>query len=116
MLPMTLHTGLTKKRALHVVNALIRPFTKGLFHDETWKPVQEIRLQLEQAGVEFIPVEGSGKYEHENGVAVRKTWLYEIPFTNQNGRPDKVHLRIVASGAGPVADPLSVYDVVAYAS
>ena len=64
-----------------------------------------------------MPLEGSGRYEHDaEGRMIRKTWKYEIPFVNQNGKPDQVYLAITAAGAGSVEDPLDVYDVTAYAS
>jgi hypothetical protein len=108
--------GLRKQKVLDIVNRLMEPHTRGMHRDQYWKPIQDIRAAFEREGIPASPVEGSGRYEKEDGVDVRKVWLYEVPFLNQNGRPDKVYVRIVASGAGPVASPLDVYDVVAYAS
>lgn len=108
--------GLRKQKVLDIINRLLDPHTKGMHRDQYWAPVQAIRAAFEREGIPASPVDGSGRYEKENGVDVRKVWLYEVPFVNQNGRPDKVYVRIVASGGGPVSSPLDVYDVVAYAS
>lgn len=108
--------GLRKQKVLDLINRLLEPHTRGMHRDQYWAPIQAIRAAFEREGIPASPVDGSGRYEKEDGVDVRKVWLYEVPFLNQNGRPDKVYVRIVASGAGPVASPLDVYDVVAYAS
>lgn len=108
--------GLRKQKVLDILNRILDPHTKGMHRDQYWAPVQAIRAAFEKEGILAVPLDGSGRYEKEDGVDVRKVWLYEVPFLNQNGRPDKVYVRIVASGGGPVASPLDVYDVVAYAS
>ena len=108
--------GLRKSKVLDIVNRAMAPHTKGMHRDQYWAPIQAIRAAWEREGIPAEPVDGSGRYEKEDGVDVRKVWLYKVPFTNPNGREDAVYARIVASGAGPVSDPLAVYDVVAYAS
>lgn len=108
--------GLRKKKVLDILNRLLDPHTKGLFRDQSWAPIQAIRAALGRENIPALPMQGSGAYEKENGVDVRKVWLYEVSFVNQNGMQDRAYIRIVASGAGPVSDPLEVYDVVAYAS
>lgn len=108
--------GLRKQKVLDILNRLMAPHTKGLFRDNAWAPIQAIRAAFERENIPADQLPGSGRYEAEGGRDVRKVWLYQVPFTNQNGRPDKVYIRIVASGSGPVDDPLEVYDVVAYAS
>jgi hypothetical protein len=106
--------GSRKRDVLNTLNRLLDPFTKGLHRDQYWAPIQSIRKMFEQRDIPAMSV--SNQYEKENGQDVRKVWLYEVPFINQNGQPDKVYIRIVASGSGPVDDPLAQYDVVAYAS
>ena len=106
--------GSRKRDVLSTLNRLLDPLTKGLHRDQYWAPIQSIRKMFEQRDIPAMPV--SNQYEKENGRDVRKVWLYEVPFINQHGQPDKVYIRIVASGSGPVDDPLAVYDVVAYAS
>ena len=99
-----------------LVNALLTPHTKGQFRDNGWAPIHAIWAGLDKAGIQYEPLDGTGRYEKEDGRDVRKVWRYRVPFTNQNGRPDAVYISTTASGTGPVADPLEVYDVVAYAS
>ena len=108
--------GFTKKKVLSTINAILGRYTKGQFRDNVWAPIQAIRKGLGDANIAIEALDGSGVYEKENGVDVRKVWRYKAPFVNQNGRSDAVFIRITASGSGPVDDPLSVYDVVAYAS
>ena len=108
--------GQRKQKVLNTLNAILGRHTKGQFRDSYWAPIQAIRADLDRENIPAEALEGSGTYEKENGVDVRKVWRYKVPFLNQNGRPDAVYISITASGAGPVDDPLAVYDVVAYAS
>lgn len=108
--------GLRKQKVLSILNRLLDPFTKGLHRDEYWAPIQNIRNALDRENIPYEGVEGTGRYEKENGVDVRKVWKYKVPFVNEKGRPDVVYISITASGAGPASSPLDVYDVVAYAS
>ena len=45
-----------------------------------------------------------------------KIWNIEINFTNNKGRPTKLHGTVTAAGAGAGTreDPLSRYDITAY--
>lgn len=106
--------GKTKLQVLRIINNLIGPHTKGLFRDSYWAPIKAIQKELEGADVPADLI--YARYEKENGIDVRKVWKYTVYFVNQNGRQDKVYISITASGAGSTEDPLSVYDVVAYAS
>lgn len=108
--------GLKKQKVLNTINAILGRHTKGQFRDNVWAPIQAIRKGLGDANIALEALDGSGRYEKENGVDVRKVWRYKVPFLNQSGRADAVYVSITASGSGPVNDPLAVYDVVAYAS
>lgn len=107
--------GMRKPKALKFVNDILGKYTKGNFRDNGWAPIQAIRTALAEADVAFEQLDGSGTYEKENGVDVRKRWKYKVMFQNQNDRADQFYISIVASGAGPSDDPLSIYDVTAYA-
>lgn len=103
--------GMRKGAAINYIVKVCKVYeiAKGLFKDEFWKPIHEIFGAFEKAN---IPVDLlSANYEQENGVPVRKIWTSEIPFINQNGKNDKLYMRITAAGAGSVQDPLDRYDV-----
>ena len=107
--------GMSKRKLVNLVNHTItKAKLNGFFRDQYWQPIQRLWKEFEKAG---IPV-GITKsdYEKERGVPVRKVWLFEVEFTNERGRPDKVYGRVVAAGAGSVDDPLETYDVTAYAN
>lgn len=109
--------GLRKSKVVNVVNHLIDPHTKGFFRDEYWTPVTAIRKELDRNGIEYTALPGTGAYTHnQEGKPISKSWKYEIEFVNDRGNLDVVYLHITASGAGSVDDPMSVYDVVAYAN
>lgn len=109
--------GLRKSKVVNLVNHLIDPHTKGFFRDEYWTPVAAIRKELDRNGIEYTALPGTGTYTHnQDGKPISKSWKYEIEFVNDRGNLDAVYLHITASGAGSVADPMGVYDVVAYAN
>ncbi len=109
--------GMRKSKVVTVVNHLIDPHTKGFFRDEFWTPIAAIRKELDRNGIEYTALPGTGTYSHnQEGKPISKSWKYEIEFVNDRGNLDAVYLHITASGAGSVADPMSVYDVVAYAN
>lgn len=107
--------GMTRKKVADLVNHVIaRARLTGMFRDQYWKPIQGLWKAFEQAGIPFSITKS--EYEKENGVPVRKVWQFEVNFMNERGRPTTVYGRVVAAGAGPVDDPLEVYDVTAYAN
>lgn len=107
--------GMSKRKLVKLVNHVIdKARLNGIYRDQYWQPIQRLWKEFEKAG---IPVDVTkSEYEKENGVPVRKVWQFEINFTNDRGRPNKVYGRVVAAGAGSVDDPLEAYDVVAYAN
>lgn len=105
--------GMRKTKVLGILNRLLGPHTKGIFRDQYWMPIQNIRKMFEHENIPAI-LESAG-YGHDKGIPVRKVWTYTVDFINQNDRPDKVTIIITASGAGSVAEPLDAYDVTAYA-
>jgi hypothetical protein len=108
--------GKRKNKVLSILNTILSKHTKGQFRDDYWAPILSIRTELESLGILYESLPGSGQYEKEDGVDVRKVWKYKVPFLNQNNKPDAVYISITAGGAGPVDAPLQVYDVVAYAT
>jgi len=107
--------GMKNIEARKFVNNLLHRHTKGFFRDEYWKPVQQTWDELEKHNV--VAVVTSAEYDKdERGNPSSKTWKFEIRFVNDKGRDTTLHGVMVASGAGTVADPLSRYDLVAYAN
>lgn len=107
--------GSSHRKVVSLVNAVIdRAPTRGVFRDQYWQGVKAVWKTLDQQNIPYTI--SSAKYEHENGVPVRKVWLFEVPFINDGGRPEVAYGRVTASGAGSVDDPLAAYDVVAYVS
>jgi hypothetical protein len=106
---------MTKQKASSLVNKIIDPFTKGIFSDNSWRPVHQIFRALDNAEIKYFTIHS--KYQQDaNGNPSSKTWLIEIPFVNNRSIEDKLYLHIVCSGAGSVNEPLDRYDVVAYAN
>jgi len=111
--------GMSRRQAANYVNKLMARHTRGIFSDESWRPVHAIFRDLESAGViHFLTsaeygISPSGR---QTGLRVNdnKTWKFDVPFENERGRPTVLKGIIVASGAGSVADPLEKYDLVAY--
>jgi hypothetical protein len=107
--------GMTKQRAIRNVNKILGKLTGGLFSDDYWKPINDTFKLLSRAGIDY-KITKTQYTKNSDGVPESKRWNFEIEFVNNRGRVNKLYGVIVASGAGTVADPLSRYDVVAYAS
>lgn len=107
--------GMSKDTAKRHVNQLLAHYTKGLFSDDSWKPVNDIWSALTSAQIDWTLKDN--KYLHnERGLPTGKTWSFDIKFINKTGRPAVLYGVVTASGAGTVEDPLGKYDLVAYVS
>jgi hypothetical protein len=107
--------NISRRKVADLVNKAIKNARVGGFHrDKYWKPINAIWDQFNRMGIPFSITKS--EYQTERGVPVSKTWKFEIPFTNERGRPQIVYGQVVASGAGSVDDPLETYDVTAYAN
>ena len=107
--------GMTPTQAKREVNKLLAFYTKGLFKDQSWKPIDDIWTALTAAQIDWTMT--GAKYDHdEHGVTTSKTWKFYVEFTSRTGSSYRLYGVIVASGAGSVQDPLDRYDVVAYVS
>ena len=85
-------------------------YLKGVHSDECWEPIhklfQAVMSYCEENGLNWGMVQA--RYEHENGVAVRKRWIFEV-----STEKTEAHGHVVAAGAGTVQDPLDKYDIIA---
>jgi len=103
--------GMRKQQAIKYITKNFKVYEKlrGFFSDDAWQPINGIIGDLHR-GMIPISIEKT-EYQKEGGVPARKIWWCEIPFTNQNQRPDKLNVIITAAGAGSIKDPLDRYDV-----
>jgi len=98
------------------------PITQGIFSDDSWVPVHEVFEKLRELGVDYsitssdygVSPSFQQTWPGENWKIPNdyKEWKFEIDFTNNRGRPDKLYGRIIASGAGSIDSPLDKYDLV----
>lgn len=105
----------TRRKMLGLLNRLMRKYTQGLFRDDYWEPIGKIFAEFDHAEIEYEIVKT--QYMHDgHGTPNGKRWWVTVLFVNERGFRTGIEVVIITSGAGTVADPLSVYDVVAYAS
>ena len=107
--------GMSKQKAIRVVNKLLSKHTKGLFRDEYWAPISKIWKELNDNDIPH-QLESAKYYKDDYGRPQRKVWRFTTEFLNNRGRPTMLYGSITASGAGSVEDPLDRYDLTAYMS
>ena len=102
-------SGVSKQSLKNKIYKVIGPNIKGFFDDQSWEAIRNnIWNVLDQMGLDWSMTDA--KYDG-NVPPQSKTWKFEINFTNNKGRPDKLYGNVVAAGAGTVEDPLSKYDI-----
>lgn len=107
--------GMTKEVAKGKVNKLLGNYTKGLFRDDHWAPVQSIWTALTAGAIDWTLVNTQYR-NNEKGQPASKEWKFEVSFINKRGRPDKLYGVVVAAGCGSIGSPMDKYDLVAYCS
>ena len=102
---------MTRGQLVKKINKAICGKATGLFRDDFWFGHSIVLGAL--YSVEGIEIkDASNRYsETADGTPDGKTWSYTVT----DGKHD-VYVTIRAAGAGTVADPLSCYDIVAYAT
>jgi len=108
--------GMRKQKATKVVNKLMADASKGLFSDSYWRGVKQVWEALDRAGIPYTIMSNKYTQDKVTGNPNAKEWKFEIEFANERGRLHKLYGRLVASGAGPIDDPLERYDITVYAS
>jgi hypothetical protein len=103
--------GMTNERARKGVYKIMAQFTRGIFKDQYWEPVNNIWTAFNAAGLDWTMM-GSQYLHNNSGNSSGKEWKFEVKFINKNGRPTTMHGTVTASAAGTVEDPLSRYDLV----
>lgn len=108
--------GMKKPKAMRKVNEVLSRHTKGFFRDEDWSNVKRaVWDELEREGITYSIT--SAEYQKDDrGVPVSKTWKLQIEWVNDRGQAQTMYGVVVAAGAGTVEDPMSRYDLTAYAS
>jgi hypothetical protein len=103
---------MNKRKAIKYIEKTFKVYEKlrGLFSDDSWRPINGIIGDLHQGGI-FLDIDKTEYYKDHNQNPAGKIWWCTIPFINQNGRPDTLNVNITAAGAGSVDDPLDRYDV-----
>jgi len=102
-------TGVSKQSLKNKIYKVIGPNIKGFFNDQSWEAIRNnIWNVLDKMGLDWSMTDAS----YDGNVPPQsKTWKFEIDFTNNKGRPDKLYGNVVAAGAGSVSDPLDRYDI-----
>lgn len=104
--------GLSNEQARNKVRYIMSHFTKGIFNDESWVPVNGIWKVFNDIGLDWSMTDSFYRHTH-TGEPTSKTWEFEIRFTNKSGRTTTMYGSVIAAGAGTVEDPLSKYDLTA---
>ena len=104
---------LRKPQLIKMLYNEIDHLTKGFKSDTGWGNVQKIWKVFDDLDLDWgITKSYYGAHEHDHTLPSKsKTWKFEIDFTNQNQKPDKIYGYLVAAGAGSVEDPLDKYDI-----
>lgn len=103
-----LSSGISKQSLKNKIYKAISPHIKGFFSDQSWESIRKIWNTLDTMGLDWSMTDA--KYDG-NVPPQSKTWKFEINFTNNKGRPDKLYGNVIASGAGSVTDPLERFDI-----
>ena len=102
----------SKAQLRNVVNKYVCNAAMGIFSDEYWHGHNIVIDNLSGCGVVAILLSAEYKwYDATLPMPNAKEWLYEVTDGKHT-----VFMLITASGAGSVSDPLSKYDITAYAS
>ena len=112
-LPAINTNGINKRKLVDTLYRQIYPLTQGFFHDESWEGINRIWRALDELGVDWNVTDsyyGEGRYDHTLP-SERKTWKFEIRFTNERGKPDTIYGTVVAAGGGSIEEPLEKYDI-----
>jgi len=102
--------GKSKQSARNYIYKLVYDLTKGFFRDESWENVNAIWKTLDANNIPHY-VTDAKYFNNERGESAGKTWHFEIPFTNNKNREDRLIGTLTAHFCGSVADPSDKYDI-----
>ena len=103
--------GKTKKSAINYIYKIVGRTNDGFFSDRYWQPVHKTFKILGSNNIPYVL--SNSKYDNEDGIPIRKSWFFEIPYRDKRNLKKKstIYGTLTAAGAGSVKDPLSKYDV-----
>ena len=94
------------------------PSGGSLFSDNYWAGITQIFNGLKAANIDYVTT--GTQYikdpQDPSGMPKSKEYKFEVRFTNNKGRPAVLYGVATAHGAGTTKDPLSRYDITAYAN
>ena len=102
---------MTRAQLVKKINKAICGKAPGFFKDDCWHGKQIVEDALFAIPGTEIKSWDSQYRQDEAGTPIGKTWNYTL----SDGQ-HLVYVIVIASGAGTVTDPLSKYDIIAYAS
>lgn len=80
--------------------------TKGVFHDDGWKPIHEIQKELVERGIDCYLMDAEYKKD-KDGNQTGKDYLYKLPLGDKGGW----HLRISCSFGPSRVGETDKYDI-----
>ena len=114
--------NISKKSLSNKLHKILYPISQGIFSDDSWVPVHEIFKTIDSLGLSYTITSTEygvspsfqqtwtrEKWKIPNDY---KEWKFEIDFTNNRGKPDKLYGSVIASGCGQISEPLEKYDLV----
>ena len=106
-----IYGAMTKKTVARYLYKLIERKLRGVFNDNYWKPIHDAFDIIRDTGVDLEVEVKNGGYSLDG---TSKRWDITVEWENFEEKKFVLHGIVVASGAGSVDDPLSVYDVTFY--
>lgn len=98
---------LSKRKLMNIIYKITNPYTKRLYHDESWQGVRDICNEIRNTGADVnIYPENGGYHQSKDGMSFWKEYKVEIEY---NG--------VIVNGvlnchaAGSVQDPFDRYDM-----
>jgi hypothetical protein len=108
--------GFDRRQAVAAVNKIIASAKlDGIFRDAHWEPIQRIWAAMNKANLDWYHIKNWYDKDKEGNPSA-KTWAVGIEWKDKAGKNQEMHVRVIASGAGSVKEPLDAYDVVALVS
>ncbi len=107
--------GLSPSQAKKMINRIIpHDKIKGTFSDDYWLAPNLIFTAFNTAGLDWSII--SADYKNDSaGNPIQKRWEISVKYLTKSGEESEILFPIIASGAGTVENPMSQYDVIAYA-